>query len=85
MGVAEAMRKLVRPGNPLLDERAVLVIGNLWACDWDGMVCLVGVRCGGSDIGAKMRGSGWACAVWGRSDFTTPGLTGDGGVTVIRG
>jgi hypothetical protein len=47
---------------------------------WEGMVCLVGVWCGGSDVGAKMRGFGWACVVWGGSDFMTPGLMGDGGV-----
>ena len=81
MGVAEVMSESVRPGNTLLEERVVFVIGNLGACGWDGMVCLVGVRCGGSDVGTKIRGSGWACVVWGGSDFVTPGLMGDGGVT----
>ena len=115
VGVAEAMRELMRPGNPLLDGRVVFILGSLGAfalgmriitncaalgkasgeggeggktnvCDetgssWEGMVCLVGIRCEGSDVGAKIRGSGWVCVVWGGSDFMTPRLVGDGGVT----
>ena len=84
VGVAEAMRKLVRPGDPLLDERRLFVIWNLGACGWDGMVCLVGIRCGGSDVGDNIRDSGWACVAWGGSDFVTLGLIGDGGVTGDR-
>ena len=60
--------------------------GKTNVCDWaggswEGMVCLVGIRCGGSDVGAKIRGSGWVCVVWGGSDFMSPGLMGDGGLT----
>ena len=55
-------------------------VGDRVGSGWEKMVCLVGVLCGGSDVGAKMRGFAWVCVVWGGSDFMTPGLMGDGGV-----